>query len=262
MVIDARWIEGTPRRAEVDLVRGATRVRAFEGRTVRTAAASLGDVVAVGYYHGGPEPLAGVVIIDLASGRRTDTLLPVSGARSPQRPAGLVIASEAGGFAVVMQEQQSDTRADVHTVFGRIALDGTWREAPHDVAIPWGMAALTAAPGGTYELAVLFGGFDASQSGLARICIVSLRENGQPTEHPWWASASVALTDVRLRAGAAGIDLFYRNVEGEIVHHAFAHDGGWGQEPPAGRVVARVTPAQAFFVVARDGAETAIAFDP
>jgi hypothetical protein len=72
VVIDTRWSDGSPRRAEVDLVRGGSRVRAFEGRTVRTAAAANGDVVAVGYYHGGPEPFAGVVLVDLASGRRSE----------------------------------------------------------------------------------------------------------------------------------------------------------------------------------------------
>jgi len=124
VVVDARWIEGTPRRAEVDLVRGATRLRAYEGRTVRTAAAAIGDVVALGYYHGGPEPFAGVVLVDLATGTRVTSELPVAGAASPHRPAGLVIAAEAAGFAIVLQEQQADPSADVLSTFARLGLDG------------------------------------------------------------------------------------------------------------------------------------------
>jgi len=248
VVIDTRWSDGSPRRAEVDLVRGGSRVRAFEGRTVRTAAAANGDVVAVGYYHGGPEPFAGVVLVDLASGRRSEASIPVAGARSPLRPAGLVITSDAQGFAILLQEQQADPNADVHSVFARIALDGTWREPPHDAPIPWGLAALASRPDGTYELAVLFGGFGDARAGQARICIVTLREGGQPTEHPWWASANASLTDVRIAGSAGGIDLFYRTVEGRLVHHAFARDGSWGQEPAAGDVVLELTPAQSFYV--------------
>ena len=31
VLVDVRWIEGSPRRAEVDLVRGAARLRAYDG---------------------------------------------------------------------------------------------------------------------------------------------------------------------------------------------------------------------------------------
>ncbi len=249
-IVETRWIEGTPRRAEVDLVRGATRVRAFEGRTVRTAAAGNGDVVAVGYYHGGPEPFAGVVLVDLARGTRTEVPIPLlGGASSPLRPAGLVIAAEATGFALVLQEQSADMNADVASSWARLGLDGSWITPPVRAAIPWGLAALAAGPGGEYELAVLFGGWGAeAQAGRARICLVSLRADGSPTEHPWWASAFVALTDVRLARGPAGIDLFFRTAGDELHHARFATDGRWGQEPPPAEPAGRLQPGQGFYL--------------
>lgn len=261
VVVDARWIEGTPRRAEVDLVRGATRVRAFEGRTVRTAAAAVGDVVALGYYHGGPEPFAGVVLVDLATGARLTAELPVAGAQSPHRPAGLVIAAEAAGFAIVLQEQQSDPSADVLSTFARVGLDGAWQTAPHHVGIPWGLAALAAAPGGTYELAVLFGGWGQGQAGQARICVVSLSADGAPTEHPWWASANATLTDVRLAAGATGIDVFYRSTDDVVRRHHFASDGSWGREPEAASVARRLRAGQSFFLRGTGAALEVVAVD-
>jgi hypothetical protein len=248
VVVDARWIEGTPRRAEVDLVRGTMRVRAYEGRTVRTAAAAVGDIVALGYYHGGPEPFAGVVLVDLASGARRTVELPVAGAASPHRPAGLVIAAEPAGFAIVLQEQEADPSADVLSTFARLGLDGAWLAAPHRVGIPWGLAALAAAPAGTYELAVLFGGWGQAQAGQARICVVTLSADGTPTEHPWWASANATLTDVRLAAGAGGIDLFYRSTDDVVRHHHFASDGSWGREPAGADVARRLRAGQPFFL--------------
>ena len=256
VLVDVRWIEGSPRRAEVDLVRGAARLRAYDGRTVRTAAAAVGDVVALGYYHGGPEPFAGLVLVDLIAGTRTAVELPVAGATSPHRPAGLVIAAEPSGFAVVLQEQQADPSADVLSTFARIGLDGVWRTAPHPVAIPWGLAALAATPAGGYELAVLFGGWGGAPSGQARVCVVSLTAEGSPTEHPWWASANATLTDVRLAASSAGIDLFYRATDDIVRHHHFAADGHWGSEPPAARVARRLRAGQSFFLRSgRDGVE-------
>jgi len=246
--VETRWLEGTPRRAEVDVIRSGSRVRAYEGRTVRTASAAHGDVVGIGYYHGGPEPFAGIVIVDLARGARTEVPLPVAGASSPLRPAGLVITADASGFAVVLQEQQADVNADVSSTFARIGLDGAWVTAPRAAAIPWGLAALGAAPDGSYELAVLFGGWGQGGSGQARICLVTLRPDGSPSEHPWWASANETLTDVRVAVSAAGIDVFYRTASDELRHHRFARDGGWGQEPPAARLVRRLRPGEAFYL--------------
>ncbi len=257
--VETRWLEGTPRRAEVDVLRGATRVRAYEGRTVRTVAASQGDVVGIGYYHGGPEPFAGIVIVDLARGARVDVSLPVAGASSPLRPAGLVIAADAGGFAVVLQEQQADVNADVTSTFARVGLDGAWISPPRPAAIPWGLAALGAAPDGSYELAVLFGGWgQGAASGQARICLVTLRADGSPSEHPWWASANETLTDVRVAVSAAGIDLFYRTAGDELRHHRFARDGGWGQEPPRAAVVRRLRPDETFFLRRADAGWDAV----
>lgn len=247
--VETRWIEGSPRRAEVDVVRGATRVRAYDGRTVRTASAAHGDVVGIGYYHGGPEPFAGVVLVDLARGTRTEASLPVAGAASPLRPAGLVITADASGFALVLQEQQADVNADVASTFARIGLDGRWLTGPQHAAIPWGLAALAAAPDGSYELAVLFGGWGQAQAaGQARICLVTLRADGSPSEHPWWASANAVLTDVRVAVSAAGIDLFFRTAGDELRHHRFAHDGGWGQEPPPATLVRRLGAGQSFYL--------------
>jgi hypothetical protein len=260
--VEARWIEGTPRRAEVDLVRSASRLRVYEGRTVRTAAAAAGDVVALGYYHGGPEPFAGVVLVDLGRGTRATVALPVAGAASPHRPAGLVTAAEAAGFAVVLQEQEADPSADVISTFARIGLDGAWLTAPRRAGIPWGLAALAAGPDGTYELAVLFGGWGQGQPGQARICVVTLSAYGTPTEHPRWASANTTLTDVRIAAGAGGIDLFYRSTDDLVRHHHFASDGSWGREPESASVARRLQAGQPFFLRASSSGVEAIAVEP
>jgi hypothetical protein len=261
--IDNRWSDGPTRRAEVEVVRGTTRVRAFEGRTVRTAAAAVGDVVALGYYHGGPEPFAGVVLVDLSTSARTDVPIPLAGgATSPLRPAALVIAAEPGGFALVLQEQQPDPSADVASTFARVGLDGSWVSAPHRAAIPWGLAALAVGERGEYELGVLFGGWGDAQAGHARVCVVTLTADGTPREHPWWATPSVALTDLRMTRGPAGLELFYRTAAGELRRARFAADGGWGQEPAPGEVVLRLTQAQAFYVRAGAGGPEAVAFEP
>ncbi|MBX7194029.1 MAG: hypothetical protein K1X94_18385 [Sandaracinaceae bacterium] len=255
VTVDTRWIEGTPRRAEIDLSRGTTRIPLYAGRTVRTASAVVGEIVAVAYFHGGPEPFAGVVLYDLAHTQRREIEIPVSGAASPLRPAGIVIAPEPDSFAIVMQEQQADVQADVHSVFGRLALDGTWRAAPHTVSIPWGLAALAASTEGRYELAVLFGGWGGGAAGEARICIVTLSPGGEPTEHPWWASASAALTDVRLVQTPRALELYYRTMDGALRRHRFAADGAWGQEPAAADRVRQLGPSQGFYLHARPDGE-------
>jgi hypothetical protein len=210
-----------------------------EGVTVRAAVAGDADHLCIVLYHGGDtDPFARALLF-----RREGTTLVLEHTvaiprdlaiadRRPRFPADAVVASTPRGFAVMVQHQERDPTANVVTTLTVIGSDGAEVEATHVVAVPWALADLVHAGDG-YELAVLWGGWDASMAGSARVCLVHLTAEGSPTEHPWWASPAVPLTSIELlRTTDGATTVAWTDESGVAVGTRWSGRGGWSVEPP------------------------------
>ncbi|AKF08085.1 hypothetical protein [Sandaracinus amylolyticus] len=260
--VTTTWSEARGRRAaRVTASLGAARPLVLhDGATVRTAIGGERDALLVVAFHGGEHAfvrarLARVVEGGALSAGPTLELSREHAARRPTlRPAAALVATTPDGFTVLVQEQ--DTRspdADVVTTMTRIAHDGALIEAPRVVAIPWALGAL-AWNGRGYHLAVLWGGWGTEHAGTARVCLVTLSEQGAPQEHPWWASTFDALSDVQLarRDDGAMVLVWRRGDALAVMAHVSSAPGRWGAEPAPAIEVARIAP-DAPFALQLDG---------
>ncbi|UJR79307.1 hypothetical protein [Sandaracinus amylolyticus] len=255
VTVTTTWSEARGRRAaRVTASLGAARPLVLhDGATVRTAIGGDRDALLVVAFHGGERPFvrAHLTRVDggaLIAGPSLELARDEAARRPTLRPAAALVATTPEGFTVIVQEQDTrDPNADVVTTMTRIARDGALIEAPRVVAIPWALGAL-AWNGRGYHLAVLWGGWGAQHAGTARVCLVTLSEQGAPQQHPWWASAFDSLSDVQLvrRADGAMVLGWRRGDALGVMAHVSSTPGGWGAEPAPAIEVARIAPDAPF----------------
>lgn len=252
VTITTTWAEARGRRSARVTASLPAQVQPLvlhDGPTVRTVVAGDRDALLVVAYHGGERPFARAILARLERGalRAGPTIelsREIAARRDSLRPAAALVAPTPEGFTVLVQEQDvRDPSADVVTTMTRIARDGTLIEAPRQVAIPWALGAL-AWNGRGYHLAVLWGGWGPEHAGSARICLVTLSEQGAPQQHPWWATPFDAVSDVQLAQRADGaMVLAWRRGDGRaVMTHISSAPGRWSVEPPAPVELAAIAP--------------------
>ncbi len=154
------------------------------------------------------------------------------GDRHEDQPFSVAIAPLADGFAIFFQEVQTDDPSAAHTYLVKIDRDGSTREAAREVPVPWSLAA-AAWNGSGYHLALYFPGYGDGM----RLSMVSLSADGQPQQHPDWASAAGYVADVHLVARDGHVRAFYRGGSGgdRLLESDVTEIRSWGQEPPHAR---------------------------
>jgi hypothetical protein len=152
------------------------------------------------------------------------------------------------GFSVFFQEIQEDDPTAAHTYLARLDPRGAGVGAPVEVPIPWSLAGAIW-NGAGYHLALIYPG---AMDGM-RLSMVSTTAEGQPQQHPDWASAAGIVTDVHLAKSGARILAFYRGGSGERIFESdVTQIGNWGGEPPAATRHGAIGEGEAI-VVRRDG---------
>ncbi|MEM9066964.1 MAG: hypothetical protein AAGE52_00620 [Myxococcota bacterium] len=143
-------------------------------------------------------------------------------------PFSVVATPLPDGFAVFFQEVQTNDPSAAHTYLARFSAEGVLREPAREVAIPWGLAdAIWNGEG--YHLALIYPG---NGRGM-RLSMVSTTPAGRPQQHPDWASAAGAITNVHLARSGERILAFYANGN-QIMERDVTQIGPWGREPSAG----------------------------
>ncbi len=136
------------------------------------------------------------------------TALRVAGKGSP---ANVVACADPDGFTVLWQEQwivgnNLNARPEARTYMARIAPDGSWLQKPKVVAVPWAFGAIVH-NGAGYHLALFY---DLGQASQTRLCFVTLSPQGQPQQHPWFATKPQLIDEVQLMAIKGGVVAYYR----------------------------------------------------
>lgn len=265
VAVDDVWSSGARgRSARVTAHTEGRELVLHDGPTVRMATAGRDDALAVVLFHGGDDPFARVLVSRLEA----DHLAPpvtveldrsVARGRSDRlRPAVAVTAATADGFVVVLEEQEPDPTAAVVTTLTRLDAHGVIVEATHPVAVPWQLAAI-AANGDGYELVVTYGGGGTPDAPTARACVVHLGSNGEPTEHPWWASTDDAMAEIHVVLLGTTIVVGWRSEDGVTVRETrWPSRGAWGHAPTAIATLGRVAPDEAYTIAVRDGAPVVV----
>lgn len=163
-------------------------------------------------------------------------------------PFAVVATSTPTGFTVFYQEIQEDDPTAAHTYLARLDQEGRLEGAIGEVAVPWSVADAIW-NGAGYHLALIYPG---SMNGM-RLSMVSTTAEGQPQQHPDWASAPGLVTDVHLAKSGARILAFYRGGGGDRIFESDVTEiRNWGSEPPQARRHGTVGEGEAI-VIRRDG---------
>jgi hypothetical protein len=154
---------------------------------------------------------------------------PATLARPNERwdmPFAVAIAVTPDGFAVFLQEVQSDDATAAHTYLATLDADGKPVGAATEIAVPWALG--DAAWDGTgFHLALYY-----NDGRGVRLSMVTTSADGAPRGHPDWASKSGVISEAHLVASDGKVRAFYRN--GEHLYEAdVTRVGSWGQEPAA-----------------------------
>jgi hypothetical protein len=178
-------------------------------------------------YSGGDHPFVRAVTYrpgDAAHPTRAVELAPTAAA-SAFYPFAAVAAPTPDGFTVLFQDHGGQT------YLARLAPDGSVRTPAASVAVPWSLAALAWNDHG-YHLAVYYDGAGPSDT---RLCLVTLTPDGQPEQHPWWASPRGAIGEVQMASARDGMRVEYRLDDGTSGLRTFTSraQGQWGIEAPA-----------------------------
>ncbi len=182
--------------------------------------------------------------------------LHVGEERTLDRPGGrrdypFAVAATAtpDGFSVFYQEVQGDDPSAAHTYLARFDREGARVGRPTEVPIPWSLADAIW-NGAGYHLALIYPG---AMNGM-RLSMVSTTAEGQPQQHPDWASAAGMVTDVHLVKAGERILAFYRGGGGGgIFESDVTRIGNWGQEPPQARRHGAIGEGEVILVANGDG---------
>jgi len=163
-------------------------------------------------------------------------------------PFAVVATSTPDGFTVFFQEVQEDDPSAAHTYLAKLDREGQPVGQIAEVAIPWSLADAIW-NGAGYHLALIYPG---SMNGM-RLSMVSTTPQGQPQQHPDWASAAGLVTDVHLVKSGARILAFYRGGGGgRIFESDVTQVRSWGSEPPQATRHGEIREGQVI-VIRRDG---------
>lgn len=256
VVLHNRWAPGAAKKTGgVRLVTSAGQVRLPGDGFVRTAMAVREQQVLVAVAQGGARPSVRLALVELgadgAPGQPRVIVAPRQ-AQAGYRPAAVVACADPQGFTVLWQEQRLDAqggRPDARSYLARLDPKGNWLVKPKTVAVPWALGAIVH-NGKGYHLALYFDGGGAAHT---RLCGVTLSAAGQPEQHPWWASAQLAIDEVQLVRLGGSIQAFFRGGSSgsELWSTELTTPGQWGAEPGAATSRGTVGAAEEFTVRAK-----------
>jgi hypothetical protein len=214
---------GKEARAALQLPGGGKPAVLHRGDSAGTVVAGHGIVVVGLAPTAEGEPLQ-IIVVDKDGGRSV-TQVERPGGRD-DLPFAVVATATPDGFAVFFQDTEEADPSAAHTYLVTLDRAGALA-AIAEVPVPWSLAA-AAWNGAGYHLALIY----ASGEGM-RLSMVSLTADGQPQQHPDWASRPDFISDVHLVAKDGAIRAFYRGGGGTRLHERdVTAIGQWGGSPP------------------------------
>lgn len=166
------------------------------------------------------------VITGSAIGKPTTIARP---AGRDDRPFAVAATATPDGFTVFFQDVGRADPSAARTYLVTLDATGAPTAGAVEVPVPWSLAA-AAWNGDGYHLALLY----TDTRGM-RLSMVALTADGQPQQHPDWASRPGLVADVHLVAADGGaIRAFYRGgANGDRLHETtVTRIRAWGSEPP------------------------------
>lgn len=232
------------------VIAGSKPVSVFSGGAVGTLVTGH-DKVIVALATDAKEPFR-VTVIDRGKLAKT-SLVARPNNRTKDLPFAIAGTATPTGFAIFFQEVQTDDPSAAHTYLLELDENGEPTGAAKEVAVPWSLAA-AAYNGNGYHLALIYPG----DNGGMRLSMVSLTAEGQPQQHPDWASAAGFISDVHLFAADGKIRAFYRGGSaGErLLESDVTQIRNWGTEPPKAKDHGAISQRQAIAVA--DGKPTKV----
>jgi hypothetical protein len=178
---------------------------------------------------------------------------PIALARPSKRadyPFAVVATPTPDGFTVFFQEVETNNPNEAHTYMVELDKTGAVTAEAREVAVPWALAA-AAWNGKGYHLGLFYtGGGDG-----VRLSMVSLTAQGQPEQHPDWASQPGLVSDVHLVASGGHIRAFYRAGVGDRLNETDVTTiGQWGQVRTKAKDLGALGESQAIAITAKGGA--------
>jgi hypothetical protein len=220
-----RLTTGWGKGANATLVVGHDKpVVLHDGDTAGALATGHGKIVIALAVDAADDPFE---VITIADGKRGK---PASIARPVDRhdvPFAVAATETPDGFTVFFQEIQSDDPSAAHTYMAKLDADGAPLGAAVEVPVPWSLGAAVW-DGTGYHLALFY-----TESTGMRLSMVTLSGDGQPLEHPDWASRAGFISDVHLVAADGKVHAFYRGGSGgdRLLESDVTAIGSWGTEP-------------------------------
>ena len=205
----------------------------YRGPATRATIVASHDLLVVPVIHAGVEPFVRAVSVTVDAGgrlvgRREHRLSSRIG--GGYQPTQVLACTDGDGVMVMWQEVRfAGGAADARTFMARVAADGTLSEEAREIPVPWGIAAVVD-NGAGYHLALFF---DGQGPGQTRLCLVTLSRNGQPEQHPWWASAPELIDEVKLaRIGGRVVAAYRGGRDGRALRLLGSTAvGQWGVQP-------------------------------
>jgi hypothetical protein len=114
--------------------------------------------------------------------------------------------------------------------------------------VPWWLAAATW-NGNGYHLALFYAGGGTGTT----LSMVSLSQDGTPEQHPDWASAPGAISDVHLVNAGRGIRAVYRASGNRMVETDVTKIGQWGQVSNKAKDLGAIGKQEAIAITAKGG---------
>jgi hypothetical protein len=230
-------------RVRISIDGGAGR-EIYSGPAGWSTLATREDAVLVGLLGSRPRAFVTVLVAPIVDGRigemkRID-LRPAGG---PAYAPTTIIACDdhEGGFSVMWQELNgAGLSADARTSLGRVAPDGRVVAQPAVVPVPWAIAGIVRrGPAAGYHLALFY---DGEGPGRTRVSPVTLSVDGNPEQHPWWATEAAAIEDVQLVLVGGAVNLWYRGGQNgdEVAMRDITAVGQWGSDPGQPRSLGRI----------------------
>lgn len=213
------------------LVDGAAPARLHRGSPVAGSLAVGHGALLVALAVDEPEAPFRVLLVRPGEAPGAPTRVPRPAARR-DHPFAVAATPVPDGFAVFFQEVQADDPSAAHTYLLRLSPDGAPRGPAREVPVPWSLGA-AAWNGAGFHLALFYPGDGRGM----RLSMVSVDAQGNPQQHPDWASAAGYVTDVHLVRAGDRMLAFYRGGPGgdRLLESDTTTIRAWGTEPPAAR---------------------------
>ena len=220
--LDTQWGKGAGARLFVGKSKPVTLAR---GSSAGTVAIGHGRAIVAFGVSDAAQPFRIVVVERGRAGK------PVSIARPIKRhdlPFAVAATPTPDGFAVFFQEVQADDPTAAHTYLVELDDAGVASGPARSIEVPWSLAA-AAWNGSGYHLALIYPGDGKSM----RLSMVSVSKDGEPQQHPDWASGPGFISDVHLVASGDKVRAFYRGGAGgdRLLESDVTTIGNWGSEP-------------------------------